>query len=159
MPDSNSILLQAQMTFAGSALKAVTLANGGAALALLAFLGHVIGTDSAVATTTIAEFGLPMKLFAWGTVFGIIATCLSYVAQALYVELPVNNNSWFGSPGGIVRLIALCFVISAMAAFIFGITTSAEALENVSKLEKRSESTGLSSQKQQQNFGDWSLQN
>src|SRR6266404_3904086 len=61
------------------AIKATTLVNGGAAVAMLAFLGHLasIGADP----TTIIEFARALRWFVIGTLLCVLASGITYVAQ------------------------------------------------------------------------------
>lgn len=60
------------------AMKASILINGGAAVALLAFLGHL----ATVAKQTIAGFTPPLLLYVGGLLFGTIGLGCAYFAQA-----------------------------------------------------------------------------
>ncbi len=144
MADQQTVLLEAQMAFAVSALKAVTIVNGAAVLALLAFLGHVIGQNSVFASAVIAEMTYPMTLFALGTVTGVSATGVTYLAQALFVERPNLDRVWWCRPGEIARFIGLALVVLGLMLFIWGIVSSGTALNDASKIQNQVDSKHLS---------------
>ncbi len=72
-----------------SAMQSVVLINGGAAVALLAFLGHAISTKaSAVFVQPIAN---ALYLFVIGVLYGSLAMGSTYVSQSLYA-IDINRR-------------------------------------------------------------------
>jgi len=69
---------------AEDALKAVTLLNGGAAVAMLAFIGHLASTQADQATLTMLN--RPLFEFVVGTFLSVIATALAYFVQESWIR-------------------------------------------------------------------------
>jgi hypothetical protein len=61
------------------ALRAITLINGGAAVAMLAFIGHLASTSAN--PTIIINFAKPLRLFVIGTLLSVVASGVTYLAQ------------------------------------------------------------------------------
>src|SRR5438128_5691304 len=59
------------------ALRAITLINGGAAVAMLAFIGHLASTSAS--PTMIINFAKPLRLFVIGTLLSVIASGVTYL--------------------------------------------------------------------------------
>ena len=66
------------------AIKAVTLINGGAAVAVLAFVGHLASVHATPATIT--NFVRPLDLFVWGVFAGAVASGVVYVTHVCYFK-------------------------------------------------------------------------
>jgi hypothetical protein len=64
-----------------AALKSMFLINGGAAVAVLAFAGHLATSTGAKAVQTLA---LPLVCFVFGLILVTIASGLTYLAQRAY---------------------------------------------------------------------------
>jgi len=64
------------------AVKAVTLINGGAAVAVLAFVGHLASIHAT--PTTIMNFVRPLDLFVWGVFMGVVASAVVYFTHLCY---------------------------------------------------------------------------
>lgn len=64
------------------AIKAVTLINGGAAVAVLAFVGHLASIHATPAT--IINFVRPLNLFVWGVFMGVVASAVVYFTHLCY---------------------------------------------------------------------------
>jgi hypothetical protein len=61
------------------ALKAIIFVNGGAAVAMLAFVGHLASISAT--HETIMAFGKPLSWFVQGVFFGTFATGLIYISR------------------------------------------------------------------------------
>jgi hypothetical protein len=100
-------LFEAVINFAGIALKSAILINGGAAVAMLAYLGHVGRDDVA------SEFPLALLLYVGGVLSAAVATAASYLAQYQY-------NFRNHSGGNLFRGAAITLVILSYGAFGLG---------------------------------------
>ena len=78
--------LKGTFAFATAALKLITLANGAGAIALLAFLGHVVSSRASITEHVVSELSKPMMTFAFGTALGIVVTALAYLTQGFFTE-------------------------------------------------------------------------
>jgi hypothetical protein len=69
---------------AGDALRAVTLLNGGAAVAMLAFIGHLASTQ--VEQVTLDTLKRPLYEFVGSAFLSVIATALMYFVQEGWIR-------------------------------------------------------------------------
>lgn len=88
-------LLNAAMSFGSQALRVALLVNGGAAVALLAFVGHVstknIYDSVSVAVietqrTLLESLVVSLELFVFGVGFAAVSTVVAYLCQRLYAD-------------------------------------------------------------------------
>lgn len=93
------------------ALRSCILVNGGAAVALLAFLGHV--SSQAARTTLINDIAGSMGIYAAGVAAGALATGLAYLAQWLYMH---SSKQWIG---GIANVSTILTGLTSLGAFSF----------------------------------------
>jgi hypothetical protein len=94
-----------------NALKTSILINGGAAVALLAFVGHMVASDKAA--HLVSAFALPMLLFVAGVCATAVATGLTYVSQALFQTGRERG-------GNVSNGFSIALVIGSYVAFSFG---------------------------------------
>lgn len=80
----NNDLFNSVIGLAKISLQAVLLVNGGAAIALLAFLGNLASTQSQSSLVRILAFAL--LCFAIGVLAGLIGMGVSYLAQYRFLE-------------------------------------------------------------------------
>lgn len=106
-------LLDATMAFAGAALKSAVLINGGAAVAVLAYMGNV---PSGVAH----QLPYSLLLFTGGVLLAAIATAGSYFAQFSYAHGCDSRGSRF-------RGVAIALIIGSYVAFASGSYTAFQA--------------------------------
>ena len=80
--DSSLEMFRSVITTGQSALKASMLLNGGAAVALLAFIGHA--AESTVTKIMVSALALPLFIFVTGALVAAVATGGTYLSQSLY---------------------------------------------------------------------------
>jgi hypothetical protein len=118
-------MIDAAVTFAGATIKALLLLNGGAAVALLAFIGHLVtsnGSDLAISPTAL---GPALLLFSWGALCGGAVAALSYLAQILFKEESQRESRAWTIAAEAFRISA---VSTAIAGFVlFGVAVSKAA--------------------------------
>lgn len=121
----NSSVLAA-ITFAGAAIKGLILINGGAAIAILAFLGHVASTPE----LTFAKFGAlgsALIAFGWGALAGAMTAGSSYLSQICFSEVTKSGSRRASVAGEISRLTAVALAFFGYGVFIYGLYTAASA--------------------------------
>lgn len=79
-------MFRSVINFAGSALKSAMLINGGAAVALMAFIGNIWTKVTAVAAVT--SLTNSVFYFAFGVLAAALATMMSYFTQYFYHHGP-----------------------------------------------------------------------
>jgi hypothetical protein len=67
------------------AIRAVTLLNGGGAVAMLAFIGHLAAINSG--PEVVMEFAYPLAWFVWGAALSVLSSGMTYFSQRA-------NSAW-----------------------------------------------------------------
>jgi hypothetical protein len=109
--ESEKEIFKSILSYAESALKTVILINGGACLALLAFLGNIIAKG--INTKVVIEFSFPILLYVAGVLVGAIATGAAYLTQYSYIHFSRKTAVMW-------HFISAIFVIVAYVAFAAG---------------------------------------
>lgn len=104
--------LKAVFQFGGAALKSVILINGGAAVALLAFMGAIFEHDKAVSEALVC----PLMVFTFGVLSAAIASSGSYFAQ--YYSSSKNEGAANGWRWAAIILVVFSYILFA-AGIIF----------------------------------------
>lgn len=116
-------LFKATISTAQTALKTALLVNGGAAIAMLAFMGNIF---SKVDRSAVIQMGLLHRLtpalicFTVGVALGASATATTYLAQSSF-------HYRQDKVGLIYRRISIGLVVLAHCAFILGIWQASSA--------------------------------
>lgn len=119
-----------------NALKASTLINGGAAVALLAFTGQVQATASNAGL--LLSFSVALGFFAAGVLLATLATGATYVSQAAFGK---EFATWNSKAGVRWRTVAIAGVFLSFAMFVGGGWVCASALSSLGKQAEITEST------------------
>ncbi len=100
-----------------TALKSAILINGGAAVALLAFIGSV--WDKTTNPNVIKKLLISMVLFVLGVLAGGIASSLTYLIQLLYLNQKHKLATFLNVTSSVLITISyITFVIGAVFAFV-----------------------------------------
>lgn len=98
------------VTSGQAAMRTTLLINGGAAVALLAFVGHLVELpESAVKISDIAR---AMSLFVGGVLSGAVAIAITYLnnlAASQEMVRTANVLNWFAIVSGLASLGLFCF--------------------------------------------------
>jgi hypothetical protein len=95
-----------------TALRASFLINGGAAIALLAFIGNIWNKTQNI--TVIKSLAISLCVFSTGVLFVALSTGMTYLTQNAYAY------NW-NKTGTTINIISILFVILSYITFIFGI--------------------------------------
>jgi len=108
-------MLKATMEYGGAAIKSSLLINGGAAVALLAFVGKIWGPES---KAQIQDLSCSLIIFVMGVAFSAMAMGAAYFTQFYYTH---NNegagNTWRAVAAGLVIFSYILFVSGAFTAY------------------------------------------
>lgn len=119
-----------------NALKSAIIINGGAAVALLAFIGGIVKTTSEN-HVSISCIGQALLIFTIGVGLAGTATGLRYITQWLYHDamskMYVNKTTEMkkflsGKIGNCLNIITVLIVVASFAAFFYGGWKSYSAL-------------------------------
>lgn len=111
-------MLDMVANFAQMAIKSALIINGGAAIAILAFLGNVWKNNMDV--SSVDSFIMALEYFSWGVLAGAICAGLSYIVQYLYT----NEYNKFGIGIHVAAIFSICV---AYVFFLLGISGVADA--------------------------------
>ena len=119
--------IKALFDLASIALRGIILANGGAAIALLAFLGHV-WTDPTRAQKLVAQ-GLDSALltFALGVFASIFAAGVGYVCQLFYTAYMKEPGDRASKWGDRLRVGTIGTAFIGIVCFLVGTWVSISA--------------------------------
>lgn len=94
-----------------TALKSCVIMNGGAAVALLAFIGSVWNKSTDIEVLKLLL--ISMILYVAGVLCGVVASGLTYLGQTKYAEQKMKS-------GNIIRGITISIVIISYLVFLAG---------------------------------------
>lgn len=100
------------ITTGQSALKATMLLNGGAAVAMLAFVGKLVEYKTAFT----AQIGFAVLMFAFGALASVAATGGTYLSQLLYA----SSNSWAKKIAIGLHITSIVLVAGSLMLFGYG---------------------------------------
>lgn len=101
-----------------STLKSIMLINGGAAVALLAFLGNLITRSGS--STSIVAFADSMRMFVVGVFLAAIAYATTYFSQLFYG----GEKKWQQRTGLVFHVVTSLVGAASLAAFLWGAHTA-----------------------------------
>lgn len=131
------------------AIKAATLINGGASVAMLAFIGHLASIQAKAAV--IMGFAEPLRLFVMGALLGVVASGVTYLAHMFYIgsltrefrskeakregdeklaSIKHKASVRWGHVGQGINFIAILTVVAALLCFGFGCYIAYRAFES-----------------------------
>ncbi|NIC05281.1 hypothetical protein [Billgrantia bachuensis] len=116
--------LRREVTTTGqAALKSALLINGGAAVALLAFIGRIWGSEESQHTLEVLSGAL--LSFVFGVLSAAVAAGATYISQAGYADA-FGSISW--RVGVVGQVAAVIFVIGAYVLFTRGSLVAFKAI-------------------------------
>ncbi|MDD1960083.1 hypothetical protein NP534_08185 [Pseudomonas sp. 39004] len=102
-----------------NALRAIVLLNGGAAVALLAFIGKLAD----VSRLNIPLFAAPLTIFVVGAFLSTISSGLTYLTQLLYSE----EGKWRTRAGVSLQIASVLLGLTSLCLFGYGTYRAYEA--------------------------------
>ena len=119
------------ITISIEALKALALVNGGAAVAILAYLGNVANVTAHPRLNSVPDMTNALLCFAVGLFTTVCAFIFSYLAQLrlFHEERCRHRGKHFADLPWILLVIAILLVFTAAAAFGVGCWSSASAMK------------------------------
>lgn len=111
--DGRLELFRSVITSGQSAIKASFLLNGGAAISVLAFVGHL----AQFRPTKVPEFGACLLPFAYGVLAIAVTSGCTYLSQWLYASnMPKAQRAGF-----ILNMLSIALGISSYGFFAWGL--------------------------------------
>ena len=96
-------LFRSVINYGSITMKGLFLINGGAAAALLAFVGH-LATSNPPRNDLAAALAGSMSLFLWGLAIAVLTSFLSYIAQSYYAH---QKDMWGAAFQGITLAVGI----------------------------------------------------
>ncbi|MCP1854233.1 MULTISPECIES: hypothetical protein [unclassified Bradyrhizobium] len=130
------------------AIKAVSLVNGGAAVAMLTFIGVLV--SAGYKPEQVAEVSKPLTYFAAGVAAAIVGGALTYLVN-IFISMSSKNrrrewevpfvrstraSRWYASAAEFFRMIAIVSVLASIGCFIAGVVSAKTAFTSLAALPK-----------------------
>ncbi len=116
----NIEMFKATLEAGQTAIKSLTIINGGAAIALLAFIGNALNKDRPI---DVSGFHCPLMIFVTGVGLAGLTSALRYFSQDAY-----NYKNWLGTT---FKILAVVGGILSLVAFAYGTIATSSAFQNI----------------------------
>lgn len=117
-------LFKATLNAGTNSLKMTFLMNGGASLALLAFIGNLADKNSKI----IADLGCSLLWFAIGTLLVVVASGFVYIVQVLYQN---NQSIKSVNRGKKLNIVVVIIIFISYLSFFMGIYSTYKTFATV----------------------------
>ncbi|MFA7585631.1 MAG: hypothetical protein WCY11_05455 [Novosphingobium sp.] len=107
-------MFRSVITAGQNALRTAFLMNGGSAVAVLAFIGH-LATN---AESKVPLFAPSLAIFVTGVLVAAVASGVTYLSQWFYAA----DKAWAEKTGFVLNIAAIVLGISSYVVFAFGIS-------------------------------------
>lgn len=108
-----------------SAMRSVFLMNGGAAIAISAFIGTIASSEKS--SVSVEDLAFPLALFSAGTLFAAISFGATYLTQ-FSRGYPNEDNKWKNRIAIMFNIIAIFSGLVGLVAFGGGLLSSYTAM-------------------------------
>ena len=102
-----------------AAIRGVILINGGAALAVLAFVGQ-LAVNGQNQPAIMTDLGTSVAIFGVGAVCGVLTAMIGWYAQMLYLNSMFKDDKGLAA-GHAVRLLSLVALSAGVGLFLYGL--------------------------------------
>ncbi len=114
------------IAYAATALKSAIFINGGAAVALLAFIGK-IWDKNGIPQTAVESIVESLTSFSFGVFFAAVGMVFAYFAQYHYGKGSGKNAQESLKDGSVFHLLAVVSVLISISLFGFGVHLASSA--------------------------------
>lgn len=133
---------EATVSSGSNAVRAALIINGGAAIALLSFIGGLVGDGKLTIGSQLLSVTEPLRYFAWGVALSAVSMAFGYLTNYSatgilqnqkhiwahpFLEETTHSKRWRGWYNGFL----ICSVVTAilsLAAFICGMVVTRNAI-------------------------------
>jgi hypothetical protein len=122
-------MFRSVVTAGQAALKSSILINGGAAIALFAFMGNAIAHQPS--TFPVSELARSAFAFIIGVLFSSIAASGTYLAQWFYSRFVWESKKWLGTTGHVINFLTWGMVLLSFVSFFYGAIACYKVLTKV----------------------------
>lgn len=123
--DSNRMMFESVMGFSHLAIRSLLLLNGGAAIALLAFTGH-LASNEAAGPKVIEALSGAILLFGSGAGCGTAVALLAYISQSLFHSASLSNGGRVEKWAIFFRLTCVVVALVGMSIFVVGLVMTTD---------------------------------
>ena len=109
---SNLEMFRSVITAGQGAIKSIFLLNGGATVALLAFISHLIKVDGKV-----AEFSYCLLLFSLGALMAALISGCTYLSQWFFATPKVGHQT----TGYVLNIVCIVLGVGSYGLFFWGL--------------------------------------
>ncbi|CAI0727058.1 hypothetical protein [Serratia grimesii] len=109
-----------------NASKSCMLVNGGAAVALLAFVGNIWNKNPNAGA--VAELAYGILFFCSGVGLAALCTGITYIAQYCYASADSDSDSKWDIAGNIFNILAVLAGLASLILFGYGCYSAFEAI-------------------------------
>lgn len=114
--DQEKEMFRTIFTYGEHAVKSVLLINGGAAVALLAFVGNILARG--IRTSLASDYSLPLAYYSFGVLAGSLAMGSSYITQYSYVHFRQRCGIvWHWVTATLVASAYVCFGVATFLCY------------------------------------------
>ena len=103
-------IFNAGLVLGQNALKSVILINGGAAVALLAFIGHIWPKEQ---PSQLIHLGGSLQWFVYGVFFAAVASGITYVTQIIYAVYFQRRETIGFKSGLVLHGVVFLFAVTS----------------------------------------------
>jgi hypothetical protein len=123
------LYVDVRASYGRASIQAALLLNGGASVALLAFLGNLaIAHQTKGLTGNFVAFKVAFMCFAIGVTLAASSSVTAFLIQNVAIA---HLKEAEGKTGRRLRLVGIGMVVTALASFAVGITVAANAMGNL----------------------------
>lgn len=106
-------------------VRSLLILNGGAAIALLALLGHVVTSDEGASALLTSDLAKAIRQFGMGALCGAGMAALGYFTQYAYTK--EMRDAWWGPQARGLHFLTVALGLIGYGFFISGLLTAARA--------------------------------
>ena len=123
------LYVDVRASYGRAAIQAALLLNGGASVALLAFLGNLaIAHQTMAVTGSIVAFTYAFLCFGIGVMLAASSSVVAFLIQNVAIAHLTEAE---GKLGRRLRSVGIGMVVAALISFAVGITVASNAMENL----------------------------
>lgn len=121
-------------------LRTLIIIHGGAAVALLAFIGSIAGSEWFSPARNVAKLTMPLVWFGWGVVVTVVAMIFAYFTNYTttghtFAQIEDNQGAmkFYGVLKTIFHVIAVLAALGSLAIFLLGMYEVRSAIQAIAR--------------------------
>ena len=123
------LYVDVRASYGRASIQSALLLNGGASVALLAFLGNLaIAQQTRGLTSNFVTFKESLMCFGLGVMLAASSNVVAFLIQIFSIAHPKDAE---GETGRLLRFVGIGMVVASLLLFAVGISVAANALSDV----------------------------